>query len=163
MEARIDKVPEGSRLDRFVKDYKIIEESGKDKDGFLDSVRKECETFLKDKLRVTFPPTIFLYLNSKDFKKSYYALGNIGKPPTAFIIQPIVPKKVIIDLEILLSLNRESFVVNLVFCDMEELLHSVYEYSKNDNEIKKLMYPLAEEFLGIPIPEQYESLRNPET
>lgn len=117
--------------------------------------------FLRKRLKVSFG-TIKLtkYFNSKDFQqKLHEASGKYDKNATSFIIHKpwlsLVPAEIIIDLHSLL-INPESFVVNLVLNILEELLHRVYPI-KTEKEIKAIMYPLAEEFLGVKLPEEYKS------
>lgn len=161
MELRIDKIPEGSRLERFLKEFSRVLNKENDIGDFIKTVFKDSKTFLKEKLHVDFPTIILRKCyNSKDFDKDWYATGKSSKKPTAFIIHsllPSIPAYIVIDLQALMSNNPESFVVNIVLNLMEELLHSAYPLN-TESQIKELLYPLVENFLDINIPEEYKSI-----
>jgi len=162
---RIDKIPEGSGLEKYNKDFSLVLKKESDIDDFIKIVFNDSMAFLKQKLAVDFPIIILTKCyNSKDFEKLWCATGKSGKRPTAFIMHstsPSVPANIVIDLQTLLSSNPESFVANLVLNVMEELLHSVYPLN-TEGKTKELLYPLAEGFLCIKLPEEYKSIHDPE-
>jgi hypothetical protein len=164
MECNIGEIPERSRLERYLKEFSLVEKEEKDIDDFIKLVFRESMTFLKQKLTAEFP-TILLTkcYNSRDFDKLWNASGKkpkSGKRPVAFIKHspPLsVPARIVIDLETLLTWNAKSFVLNFVLTIFEELLHSAYPLN-TEMQTRKLLCPLAEEFLSIKLPEEYKTL-----
>jgi hypothetical protein len=117
-------------------------------------------SFLEQELGANFPIIILKKCyNSQEFDRLWSETGISGKRPTAFIVHSpfgLTPAQVVIDLQKLLSYNAESFVLNFVLTILEELLHSVYPLN-TESQTHKLLYPLAEEFLSIKLPEEYKN------
>ena len=163
MEFSIGNIPEGSRLERYLKEFSLVVKQEKDIDDFIKLVFEESMTFLKRKLVVEFSAIVLTKCyNSRDFDKLWSATAKkpkSGKRPVAFIKHspPLpVPARIVIDLQTLLSLNAESFVLNFALTIFEELLHSVYPLD-TETQTHKLLCPLAEEFLSIKLPDEYKN------
>lgn len=160
VEFKIGNIPEDSKLADYLKDFSLVVKREKDIDDLIRSVFIDSQSFLEEKLNATFPTIILRKCyNSKDFDREWEKTGSKHKKPTAFIIHSsslTVPAQVVIDLQTLLSIGDLSFVLNFVLNIFEELLHSAYP-SNNEQQTHDLLYPLAEKFLGIKLPDEYKN------
>jgi hypothetical protein len=161
MEARIGDIPEGSRFDKYLKDFSQAKKDN-NIDNFVMMVFDDSRAFLRKKLRVAFGKiALTRCYNSRDFQERLFKqTGKYDKNTTAFIIHKpwftvLVSAEILIDLQTLLLLDEKEFIRHLVLNIMEELLHRVYPLIVEHKKIEAILYPLVEEFLQIKITNKF--------
>ena len=150
------EIPEGSGLEKYLKDF---ESKGNIKD-FIKPVFEEIMLFLKKKLLITFHDIILTKCyRSKDFDRICLEEGITGEYPLAIIIHSrsfSIPDRIAVDLQ-RMGTYAKSIVFNFILVVMEELIHSACPL-KTELEVGAIMFPLAEEFMGIKLSDDFKKM-----
>lgn len=168
---KIDKVPKGSRLERYLKELPKVFKDNKDKIlPYLQKMFIECLEFSKQNVAIMCLPQITLILvpDHEEFKKLEQAESQKASskeeaklPATAFTVGNKFAVRIYIDLESFVNLLKHgwaTFVLNIVETYFHEILHTAFP-QRFEQEIHDLQCPLIERFLDIPLPEEIKKLK----
>lgn len=170
---KLEKIPEGSRLDRYLKQLTEITKGNRDKFmPFLKIIFKDCWDFLQANPNISFPQVIGLrfvstherYTNLEKEASKNAAEEEIAKrQSTAFVVGSKFEKTICIDMEAYIDLLKKhgtlTFITGLVETYFHELLHSAFHTQKSEQEIYDIQCLFVEEFLDIKLPEQVKSMK----
>ena len=123
-------------------------------DSVITGIFFECVTLVKEKYSAKLPSLRAQFLSQRQFDELCHSLGIVSRSSYAFIEH--VRGILAVNVSVLLGMNDfDSFLVNLVLCISEELLHAGFPLL-SEVEIKKLTFEATESYLGVEIPEDYK-------
>ena len=172
---KIPEIPQGSRLEGYVKaiDEIVKTNSSKLDDFFLD-VFKECSSYARNSSLedAVWPLTTIFHrcATTKEFQEIFRNLDNEAieketpKYPEKLLAVHFGDKilaKIFVDCERLvgtLKHNAVTFVYTMVETYFHEILHSVLQERKSEQEVWDMQFPLIEDFLGFKIPEERKKM-----
>lgn len=168
----LDEIPEGSRLERYLKEVPKVMGNKEKAISFLNAVFLECYDFVWQNTKILYLPRIVVkFAFSHDqFKKAEERESKdsiskeaVKKPEMtrAFSVYNKFLSKIYVDLKAhtdLLKFNNLTFIVSLVDAYMNEILHIGFP-QKYEQEIYELQCRLIEPFLGIRLPKEKKKLR----
>lgn len=149
------KLQELSRRFRDAKEKDIKAGPGS-LDNFEYVVRgifSECFEWVKQKQPGKLPPLQVKFLNQRQFDDLCLTLGTSSEHSLALIEH--VRGMIAINMEALMAKGFDTFLVNLVISFFEELFHAANP-NLDEVSVKKLAYEATENYLGIPIPQEYK-------
>lgn len=168
---KIDKVPKGSRLEKYLNELPKVFKDQKDEIfSYLKGMFVECLEFSTQNAGFSCLPQITLKFvqNHEEFKKLEQAesQGAATKEEsklqaTALAVGNRFAVRIYMDLEHFSDLLKHgwaTFVLNIVEMYFHEILHVTFP-KKFEQEIHDLQCPLIEQFLGIPLPEEIKNLK----
>jgi hypothetical protein len=169
-----EPIPEGSRFDKYIKDYQAIrakeltEETFKELDALLKAIINDIMTFLLPKGNPPVTIRMELVYTSEEFEEIQRSASRnpkIIKPPKAkipiyaFVVHNKVLALIYIDVGGLSSLGSiPTFIFNYVATVGHEVNHVLYP-SKGEQEIHYVDCPFLEKFLGCKLPEEFKNLK----
>lgn len=168
---KIDKVPKGSRLERYLNELPKVFKGNKNRIlKYLQKMFIECLEFSKQNAGIVYLPQITLKLvhDHEEFKKLEQAESRKATskeeaklPATAFTVGNRFAVRIYVDIESFIDLLKHgwaTFVLNIVETYFHEILHTAFP-QRFEQEIHDLQCPLIERFLGIPLPEEIKKLK----
>ena len=168
---KIDKVPEGSRLETYLRELpKVFKGDKQEVLSYLNKMFVECLKFSEQEMRFNYLPqmTLMLVTDHEEFKKLEQVESQKAKSKeesrlqaTAFTVGNKFAVRIYVDLESFINMLKHgwaTFVFNVVETHFHEILHAAYP-QKFEQEIHDLQCPLIERFLGIPLPEEIRKLK----
>ena len=168
----LDKVPEGSRLEKYLKELPEVLRDKEKAPSFLHKVFRECLDFVWQNVRIPYLPRITVkFVPSHDqFKreeeresKDSISKEAVKKPEMtrSFTVGNKFSQRIYIDLKAytdLLRFNYLTFIMNLVTTYIHEILHIGFP-KRYEQEIHDLECSLVETFLGIELPKEIKNLK----
>jgi hypothetical protein len=169
---KIEKIPEGSRFEKYVKEIVLIIGGivNADKlETFLTQVFQDCCKFItKSGLAVSTVHLILVYKNDqyleleRQFTQRAINLEVAIAPTTAFIITRGLTKTIYVNVARLIEVlpsGYPSFILNLVDTYMHEIIHDT-GMALSEQETYDLSIKMDENFLGIELPKQFKELKS---
>lgn len=168
----LDKIPEGSRLEKYLQELPKVMKSGKAETllSFLNDVFLECLEHIKQNVNIMYLPSITLSLvpRHEQFVKeeqlaSKRAISRevVKAPVTAFVVGNMLKQHLYVDLQAFIDQLHHgypTFIINLVETYIHEILHIAFS-NRKEQEIYDLHCSMTEAFLGIELPEEIKNLK----
>lgn len=168
---KLDKVPEGSRLQKYLRELPgVLKKSADEIFMYLSLMFDECLRFLKSGSHVENLPSIRLKLIPQHihFVEEEKEADRIAKSieipkgsSTAFVIHNRYYAEICVDIERLIGLLEHgylTFIMNLIETYVHEILHSGFP-EKGEQEIHDMQCLLVGAFLGIELPAEAKNIK----
>lgn len=168
---KLDKIPKGSRLERYLKQLPEVMKDHKVLGLFMWKVFSECSEFLSQNYDTIKLPqfTLKIVPTHERFKleEQRESEGAISKEVAkarvcAFVVHNKHRARVYIDLECFIEAlsvgGYPTFILFLVETFLQEILHTIFP-QKYEQEIWNLQCGFVESFLGIKLSEKRKKLK----